>query len=147
MSWTVTLYGSNTDESSNYPAISAVTGHTDITSYSMVVLGCYPTYESESEGIKYLGGGAASQQRYRLAYEITGRPIEFPTTRTAVETYYPTNVLSKRFHWVDLSDFELVPASLATTEALAIAIDGVTIEHDETLGKKITIKAISREII
>ena len=146
--WAMTLYGSDTDETSLYPDESTITGHSDVVSYSFTAQGVFPSYEAKDEVVEYLGGQSSSQQRYRLKYDITIRPVDFPSSTTGLETFYPTSVLGKAFHWIKFGTFELIPTGVTTGKVYSIAVNGMTVEHDSDLGvKNIKIQAIARELI
>lgn len=141
--WAMVLYGSNTDESDNFPAVTTITGHSDDVSWSFTAKGVEPSYDYEGEEIKYLGGMAESKSRLRLKMNIKTKYFAFPSSATTTESYYPVSVLAKKYHWIDLGTYPLKPSSYSSGDCMAIAIQSIKVEHNYEQG----MKAIELEVI
>lgn len=136
----ITIYGSDTNISEEFPLLSSVTALTDVVSYTDDLWKLEPTPVVESEDISYFGGFKRSINDVRMQYTLEIKPIDFPnSTYTASNAQYDNlfsfmSVYAKKYHYmiVDYSAYpmKIVDTTLSTpaSRTVAVVLNGLEIE-------------------
>jgi len=134
---TVRLYGTNTQPTSL--EILKTTLDADSTTYPYWEFSAYTINSSfvyENENRTDLGNRVSSKNIVRPTFEVKVAPARIPKTASDLQTFYKTNVFSKRYHYFWFNSYTLPNSGTASTECLAVAITDVQIEPNYELGSK-----------
>ena len=144
--WTFTLYGSDVDESTDFPLKTTITAKTDIKSWSFSALGAFPDIAIEGEATEYMNNFIEGKKLCRVRFNPKTTRITYPSTSTSVETFFPVDVLNKQFHWLDFdSNYNLKPASMTSGKVTAVAVMGAQVESQKG-AKVLTFELHRREV-
>ena len=120
---TVRLYGTNIQPTGSVATKSTLdAGGTNYPYWEFSAHTINSAFIYENENRTDLANKKISKNLIRPTFEVTVAPLLLPTTTTELQTFYKTNVLSKRYHYFWFNSYTLPSASVASTQVLAVAV-------------------------
>jgi hypothetical protein len=147
MSWiTVTLYGCDITTTGETPDLASVTGLSGVTSAVLGVKSVHGKPIVDLQDIVYTDKSKRTITKIRYAFEPETSFKAFPTTATSIDTYFGSDVLSKRYLWLDLTNYKISHKGYSAGKVLAVNYTGIEVtENDERGGKFIKYTFESRD--
>ena len=137
----IRIYGSNTNiefegENIFLPLKTQVEALPDITYFDLDVSGCYGSIEFKPETKLLRNGKELVTNTNYIKYSPKSMDKTYPNERVTFETYYGKNVLDKRYIWVDVKDYPIVPSGFEDGKLIAVSIKEFSISSNDTQGTK-----------
>ncbi len=128
----IKIYGSNTNIRSNgtttkYPLETAVLGLPDVISFELDVLGVYAGIKTKDETKTFWNGSELTINNAKITFNPKSVSINFPTEKVAIETFYGFDVLKKRYKWINLYDYFIMPEGATEGTVIAVNIEGYVV--------------------
>ena len=128
----IKIYGSNTNIRLNgstikYPAETSVLALPDISTFEIEVLGIYAGIKTKDETKTFWNGAELTISNAKITFSPQSVPINFPSERVSIETFYGYNTIRKKYKWIDLSDYTIMPEGAVDGTVIAVNIEGYSI--------------------
>ena len=140
---TIRIYGSDTLIEETYPLKTAVEALSDVVYFDLEALTINAQPIKEFEVIDFLGGLQLSfSSKSLLQYSPNSIEFAYPKTdKTDIREYYDVNVLDKRYHYADFSQYNLLPAEVIASiggslKLMAVNLTEIGITHIPERGTK-----------
>lgn len=151
--FTATLYGSNSniiDENritKKYVTGAELTALADLkVSLPIDISGYWGNCEIEIEERKLWNGGKLIKNSTKYTWELRRMPIKFSLTNAiSFDEFYLTNIVNKKYKWLDLANYPYRPEAILNdfTKAIAVNVTGLSISQDNG-NKQLTIQLTER---
>lgn len=128
----IKIYGSNTNIRQNglttkYPTETSVLGLSDVISFELEVLGVYAGIKTKDETKTFWNGSELTINNAKITFSPKSVSINFPTEKVAIETFYGFDVIKKRYKWINLYDYTIMPEGATAGTVIAVNIEGYTV--------------------
>lgn len=145
----IKIYGSNTNIRLNgttvkYPLETAVTALLDVVSFDLSVKGVYAQLQSEDETKKFWNNSQLVLNNCKISFNPQSMPIQYPENVQSLESFYGLNVLKKRYKWVNLYDYKIMPSGAVVNTVIAVNVSGYAIADNDNGTKNISLTLSER---
>lgn len=137
----IRIYGSNFNlefegESVFLPLKTEVEALPDVVYFDMDVTGCYGSIEFKPETKLLRNGKELVTNTNYIKYSPKTMDIAYPDERVTFDNYFGKKILDKRYIWVDIGDYPIVPNGFADGKLIAVSIKELSIASDDNKGTK-----------
>ena len=145
----IKIYGSDTNIKLNgktvkYPLETAVTALSDVQNFELDVKGIYAQINSENDTKTFWNKSKLIINDVEIAFNPQSMPIDYPSSVNTIESFFGLNVLKKKYKWVQLNDYKLMPSGATTGTVIAINISGWAIADNGDGTKNISLTLSER---
>lgn len=125
----IKIYGSDTNirllgKTVKYPTETSVTALSDVQSFELDVKGVYAQINSENDTKTFWNKSKLIINNAEIAFNPQSMPIQYPTTSNTIESFFGLDVLKKKYKWVQLNDYKLMPSGAVSGTVIAINVSG-----------------------
>lgn len=137
----ITIYGSNTDiklngRSVKTPSLATVQALMDLESYELETVAINAEPNIESTTIKKWDFYTFIRNRVFWSAKPTGIEKNYEAENKSFEAFYGTKAISKKYLWVHIPDYILMPEGMTNDKVLAINVSGGSFTHNPNNGTK-----------
>lgn len=145
----IKIYGSDTNIRLNgltvkYPLETAVTALSDVQSFELDMKGVYAQLQVETDTKTFWNKTKLIINNAEIAFNPQSMPIDYPSTVNTIESFFGLNVLKKKYKWVNLYDYKLMPSGATTGTVIAVNVSGWAIADNGDGTKNISLTLSER---
>ena len=145
----IKIYGSDSNikllgKTVKYPTETSVLALSDVQSFELDVKGIYAQINSENETKTFWNKSKLIINNAEIAFNPQSMPIDYPSNVNTIESFFGLNVLKKKYKWVQLNDYKLMPSGATTGKVIAINVSGWAIADNGDGTKNIALTLSER---
>ena len=145
----IKIYGSDTNIRLNgktvkYPTETSVLALSDVVSFELDVKGIYAQINSENDTKTFWNKSKLIINNAEIAFNPQSMPIDYPSAVNTIESFFGLSVLKKKYKWVQLNDYKLMPSGAVSDTVIAINVSGWAIADNGDGTKNISLTLSER---
>ena len=145
----IKIYGSDINIKLNgltvkYPLETAVLALSDVQSFELDMKGVYAQLQVETDTKTFWNKTKLIINNAEIAFNPQSMPIDYPSTVNTIESFFGLNVLKKKYKWVNLYDYKLMPSGATTGTVIAVNVSGWAIADNGDGTKNISLTLSER---
>lgn len=145
----IKIYGSDTNIKLNgltvkYPLETAVLALSDVQSFELDTKGVYAQLQVETDTKTFWNKTKLIINNAEISFNPQSMPIDYPSTVNTIESFFGLNVLKKKYKWVQLNNYKLMPAGATAGTVIAVNVSGWAIADNGDGTKNISLTLIER---
>ena len=145
----IKIYGSDSNIKLNsrtvkYPLETAVTALSDVQSFELDAKGAYAQLQVETDTKTFWNKTKLMINNAEIAFNPQSMPIDYPASVNTIEAFYGLNVLKKKYKWVNLYDYKLMPSGAVSGTVIAVNVSGWAVADNGDGTKNISLTLSER---
>ena len=145
----IKIYGSDSNIKLNgktvkYPLETAVLALLDVQSFELDVKGAYAQLQVETDTKTFWNKTKLMINNAEIAFNPQSMPIDYPASVNTIEAFYGLNVLKKKYKWVNLYDYKLMPSGAVSGTVIAVNVSGWAVADNGDGTKNISLTLSER---
>ena len=145
----IKIYGSDSNIKLNgrtvkYPAETSVLALSDVQSFELDVKGAYSQLQVETDTKTFWNKTKLMINNAEIAFNPQSMPINYPSTVNTIESFFGLNVLKKKYKWVNLYDYKLMPSGAVSGTVIAVNVSGWAVADNGDGTKNISLTLSER---
>ena len=116
----------------------------DVQSFELDVKGAYAQWQVETDTKTFWNKTKLMINNAEIAFNPQSMPIDYPASVNTIEAFYGLNVLKKKYKWVNLYDYKLMPSGAVSGTVIAVNVSGWAVADNGDGTKNISLTLSER---